>query len=383
MKEPFVSIIVPVRNMERTIGKTFEYLTNISYPHQKLEIIFADGGSKDKTVSIIKDYQKRNPYIKLIEIPECPSPGFARTQALKQAKGDFIFFTDGDCAPVSDWVYKMLEVFNRDVKIGAVGGEIYTLRVDPHNLVEIYCEAFGFNRVSWRYGDLKEGYFPDLGELSPTEVCGHKAYFFVTANVAYRKEAVEDAERKFWNLPTGEDIDFGLRVRKKGWKFYFLPEASVNHMHRANLKALLKVWHSYGEAHPPLIKTHSKNCMEIIFQFVGEYPNHPVLKFPSPIKGFIYIGNFHLMHKFGGLSLFFFVIQWFFPSSLILRILSWLFLPPFFFFTFKFFKSAFNIQPYHKWLFFAKVKYLTNLYFLLGEMKKSFKYKTFCIGPSF
>ena len=283
MNLPFVSIIVPVRNMERTLSTMLKYLMNVDYPRDMWEIILADGGSTDKTVDLIKKYQKDHPYVKLIEIPKCPSPGYARTQALKEAEGDFIFFTDGDCAPVKEWIHKMLDIFNKDQKIGAVGGEIFTLRVDPNNLVEIFCEAFGFNRVSWRYGNLQEGYYPDLTNLAPTEICGHRAYFFVTANVAYRKEAVEDAQRKFWKLPTGEDMDFGLRVRKKGkWKFYFLPDASVKHMHRANLKALLKVWKSYSQAHAPLLRKHARNYFEIIFQFVGKYPNHPCLLYTSP-----------------------------------------------------------------------------------------------------
>jgi hypothetical protein len=277
----------------------------------------------------------------------------------------------------------MLGVFGKDKEIGAVGGEIYTLRVDPNNLVEIYCEAFGFNRVSWRYGNLNEGYYPHLSDFSPTQICGHRAYFFVTANVAYRKEAVEDGERQFWNLPTGEDIDFGIRVRKKGWKFYFLPEASVDHMHRADLKALLRVWRSYAEAHGPLLKAHAKNFMEIVFQFIGRYPNHFILKFPSPIKGFIYIGNFHLMHIFGILFFIFFVLQWFFLFSFRIQLLSWAFFVSFLFFAFRFFRTAFNIEPYNKWFAFAKMKYLTNFYFFLGGLKGSFKHKTFCIEPSF
>jgi len=380
--EPFVSIIIPTRNMERTINKTFEYLMNIDYPRDKLEIIFSDGGSKDRTVSIIKEYQKNHPYIKLIEIPDCPSPGFARTKALKEAKGEFIFFTDGDCAPVKDWIYKILDVFSTESRIGAVGGEILTLRVDPNNLVEIYCEAFGFNRVSWRYGNLTEGYFPDLSDMAPTQICGHRAYFFVTANVAYRKKTVEENNRAFWDLPTGEDIDFGIRARKAGWKFYFLPSASVEHMHRADLGNLLRTWRSYGEAHAPLIRTHARNFLEIVFQFMGKHPNYPILKIPFPLKGFIYIGNFHLMHIFGFLFLLFFVFQWIWPN-LLYRILAWVLLIFFGYFKFKFFRSAFNISPYDKWFEFCKMKYLTNLYFLFGGLKKFFKYKVICIEPSF
>ena len=382
MDKPFISIIVPVRNADRTIETTFEYLMNIDYPRNSLEIIFADGGSSDGTVDIIKGYHAHHHFVKLVEIPNCPSPGYARTQALKEAKGDFIFFTDGDCAPVKDWVYKMLEVFNKDKDIGAVGGEIFTLRVDANNLVEIYCEAFGFNRVSWRYGNLKEGYYPPQGYF-PTQVCGHRSYFFVTANVAYRKEAVEEAGRKFWELPTGEDMDFGIRVRKGKWKFYFLPSASVQHMHRANLSALLRVWRSYGAAHAPLLNAHAGDYMEIVPQFIGTYPDHPIIKFPFFIKGFIYIGNFHLMHLWAVLFLFTFILQWLWPLSAAWRLFSWIF----FAFTavsaFKFFRMAFNIEPYNKWFEFAKMKYLTNLYFILGGLKGTCKHKTFCIEPSF
>jgi glycosyltransferase involved in cell wall biosynthesis len=381
--QPFVSIIVPVRNMERTIGTTFDYLMNIDYPRDKMEIIFADGGSKDQTISIIKDYQKKNPFIKLVEIPNCPSPGFARTKALEAVQGDFAFFTDGDCAPCKDWIYKMLLVFTKDEKIGAVGGEILTLKVDPNNLVEIFCQAFGFNRVSWRYGNLQEGYYPDLSDKAPTQICGHRAYFFVTANVAYRKQVIDENERKFWDLPTGEDMDFGIRARNKGWKFYFLPSADVQHMHRADLPALLRVWKSYGAAHPPLIKAHANKYMEIIFQFIGQYPVHPILRIPFPIKGFIYIGNFHLMHLFGILFWVFFILQWMVPASFWLRVLAWAFLPLAAYFKFHFFRTAFNMEPYNEWLAFAKMKYLTNLYFILGGLKGSVKNGTFCIEPSF
>ena len=381
--EPFISIIVPVRNMERTIETTFKYLTNVDYPREKLEIIFADGGSTDKTVSVIKNYQRKHPFIRLAEIPKCPSPGFARTRALKQAKGDYIFFTDGDCAPQKDWIYKILEAFKKDKKIGAVGGEILTLRVDPNNLVEIFCEAFGFNRVAWRYGNLQEGYYPELDDYAPTQICGHRAYFFVTANVAYRKEAVEDNKRKFWDLPTGEDMDFGIRARKKGWKFYFLPQVSVDHMHRGDLASLLKVWRAYGVAHPILVKNHAKNYLEIICQFFGRWPNHPILRIPSLVKGFAYIGNFHFMHLGLALFLLFFGLHWGFPYARGIHLAMWIFLALFSFFSFRFFRPVFNIQPYNKWLAFAQMKYLTNLYFIWGGLKGSVKNKTFCLEPSF
>ena len=91
-QKPFISIIIPVRNFERTIEKAFEYLLNVDYPHNCWEWVIADGGSSDKTVEIIKNWQNKYPFIKLVEIPNCPSPGFARNKALEVVKGDFLFF---------------------------------------------------------------------------------------------------------------------------------------------------------------------------------------------------------------------------------------------------------------------------------------------------
>ncbi|MBL7130961.1 MAG: glycosyltransferase, partial [Candidatus Omnitrophica bacterium] len=180
-KKPFISIVIPVKNFERTIEKTFEYLLKLDYPHEKWEIVIADGGSTDRTIAIIEDWQQKYPFIKLVDVPNSPSPGFARNKALNVVKGDFLFFTDADCAPCRDWVNQILEIFNKDERIGAVGGEVYTLRVDPDNLVELWCEYFRFNMVSARYRFIKEGYVPNLpDDPAPSEVAGHRAYFFGT-----------------------------------------------------------------------------------------------------------------------------------------------------------------------------------------------------------
>ena len=74
---PFVSVIIPVRNFERTIEKTFEYLLNVDYPYDRWEWVIADGGSTDKTVEIIKDWQKKYPFIRK-NVDTCKPAGFFR-----------------------------------------------------------------------------------------------------------------------------------------------------------------------------------------------------------------------------------------------------------------------------------------------------------------
>ena len=380
-KMPFVSIIIPVKNFERTIEKTFEYLLNIDYPRDAWEWVIADGGSNDKTIDIIKEWQKKYPFIKLVRIPNCPSPGFARNKALEVVKGDFLFFTDADCAPAKNWVDEMLKHFLRDPKIAAVGGEVFTLKVDPDNLVEAWCQHFRFNMVSPRYGFIQEGLYPEFPkEPRPSDIGGHKAYFFGTCNVAYRKRAMEEIGAKFWERPTGEDMDLSYQHRKAGWKFYFAPKAKVDHMHRADLKVLLKVWVTYGQAHLPLIDKYVKiNGLEIVLQFLK---GNPSFMLPFPLKGFVYIGNFHLMHIFAlcfliGLILSFILsglgIKIFMLASFLLTL----------YFCYQYIKWNFAMEPKSAFWTWCKMKYLTNLNFIKGGLRDFKKYKILCIEPSF
>jgi len=379
-KEPFISIIIPVRNFERTLDKTFEYLMQAEYPRDRMEIVIADGGSSDGTVPLIKKYQQQYPFIKLVEIPNCPSPGYARNRALEEVKGEFLLFTDGDCAPCKNWIYELLKHFQRDEKIGIVGGEIYTLRVEKDNIVEGWCEHFRFNMVSPRYGFIKEGYFPLLSDMYPTQIAGHRAYFFVTANVAYRKKAIDQANARFWTKPTGEDIDFCYQVQRAGWKLYFAPKAKVDHMHRANLQQLLKVWVTYGAAHPPLLDKYAKNRMEIILQLQKARPK---ISFPFPIKGFIYLGNFHLFQIFALASLILAIFAIKNPDSIPLASTLGIGIVLFAYFAYQFIKWCIPMEPRKNFWHWCRMKYLTNLYFIKGGLKNSLKYKTFCIEPSF
>jgi len=378
---PFVSIIIPVKNFERTIGKTFDHLLKVDYPRDSWEWLIADGGSTDKTVQIIKSWQKRYSFIKLVEIPNCPSPGFARNKALEVVKGDFLFFTDADCAPDKNWINEMLKHFKDDPKIAAVGGEVYTLKVDPNNLVEAWCQHFRFNMVSPRYGFIQEGYYPDFPrEPRPSDIGGHKAYFFGTCNVAYRRSALKEIGAKFWERPTGEDMDLSYQHRSRSWKFYFAPKAKVDHMHRADLKSLREVWVTYGQAHLPLIDKYVRQKrLEIILQFLK---GNLSFVLPFPLRGFVYLGNFHLLHIF---ALFFIVgviLSLIFAGAglKIFTLISFLLM---FYFAFQYVKWNFDMEPRDKFWVWCKYKYLTNLSFIQGGLKDFKQYKILCIEPSF
>lgn len=361
---PFISIINPIRNVERTIETNLKYLLDIDYPKDRMEIVFGDGGSTDKTVDIIRDWQKRYELIKLVIVPNSKSPGEARNAALKVARGEYILFTDGDCAPRSDWARKILGPFMKDPQVGMVGGEIHTLRTDPNNDVEAYCEQTKFLTVAGRCLMTEEGYYPPIMQDLPHEVNGNiHSPFFATANAAVSKAAADAIGREFWHEITSEDVDFSLRILKKGFKLYYKPSAIVDHMHRVTLQAYCKQLHGYGFGHPLAVLKHAKKVIEIQFQYTSRYITFVI---PSPVRGIIYIGDYHFMHLFG-LAFVMCLIQTLVTQNATAWLAVWGVL--FGTFLFKYFKPMLELEPKSKFLTWAKIRYISNWALMKGGFK--------------
>jgi cellulose synthase/poly-beta-1,6-N-acetylglucosamine synthase-like glycosyltransferase len=361
---PFITIINPIRNVERTIETNLKHLLDIDYPKDRYEIVFGDGGSTDRTVDMIREHQKKYALIKLVIVPNSKSPGEARNAALKMAKGDYMLFTDGDCAPRKDWAHRILEPFSKDPAIGMVGGEIHTLRTDPENLTEAYCEQTRFLTVSGRCLMTEEGYYPTIEKDLPHEVNGNiHSPFFATANAAVSKTAADAVGREFWHEITSEDVDFSLRILKAGFKLYYKPSAIVDHMHRVTLQAYCKQLYGYGFGHPLAVKKHAKKVIEIQFQYT---PRYITVVIPFPVRGMIYWGNFHFMHLFG-LAFIAKLVQAFLIGQPTAWLAVWAAL--FFTFLYRYFKPMASLAPKSKFLTWCRIRYVSNWALMKGGFK--------------
>jgi cellulose synthase/poly-beta-1,6-N-acetylglucosamine synthase-like glycosyltransferase len=362
--KPFITIINPIRNVERTLDKNLETLVNLDYPKDRMEIVLADGGSTDRTIEIVTRWQRRYPFIKLVVIPDSKSPGHARNGALKIAGGDYILFTDGDCAPRRDWVNELLKPFSLDSSIGMVGGEILTLRTDPTNDVEAYCEQTKFLMVSGRCLIREPGYYPTIMGDLPHEVNGNiHSPFFATANAAVSKKATDTVGREFWHEITSEDVDFSLRILKAGFKLYFQPSAIVEHMHRVTLPAYCKQLWGYGFGHPLAVQRHAKKVLEIQFQYTPRYSTFVIPWFK---RGIIYIGDFHFMHLFGLGSLVSLARSLMIGNfSASFYVWGGLFLV----FLYKYFAPMLKLKPGNKFFTWCKIRYLSNWALMRGGFK--------------
>lgn len=113
-----VSIIIPVFNEEKNIGKLLERIIQINANSNKFskEIIVINDGSTDKSKEIIQKFQK----VILIN-QENFGKGKAVQTGIKQARGEFILIQDGDLEYNPNDIIKMIDNVQINKKMSVYG----------------------------------------------------------------------------------------------------------------------------------------------------------------------------------------------------------------------------------------------------------------------
>lgn len=112
----FVSIIVPIYNVENYLAKCLDSLINQSL--NNIEIILINDCSTDESEAIILKYQKRDNRIVYLKQKENQGQGLARNYAINKAKGEYILFVDSDdyiALTAAEVLYKKSKELNLDI----------------------------------------------------------------------------------------------------------------------------------------------------------------------------------------------------------------------------------------------------------------------------
>ncbi|MGO4709805.1 glycosyltransferase family 2 protein [Chryseobacterium sp. 2TAF14] len=119
MKNPLITIIIPVYNVEQYLEKCLDSVITQDYPD--LEIILVDDGSPDQCGEICDSYAKKDSRIKVIH-KKNGGLSDARNVAIDVASGEYITFVDSDDYVSDDYVSTLYELIKKnDCKISASG----------------------------------------------------------------------------------------------------------------------------------------------------------------------------------------------------------------------------------------------------------------------
>ena len=120
MKEPKVSVVIPVYNCEKFLAKNLGSVC--AQTLKDIEIICVNDGSVDGSIKILQNYAKKDKRIKVIS-QENQGQSVARNNALKIATGKYISFVDADDY-INDCfleeLYKAAVNYNADITVGNI-----------------------------------------------------------------------------------------------------------------------------------------------------------------------------------------------------------------------------------------------------------------------
>jgi glycosyltransferase involved in cell wall biosynthesis len=197
--KPEVTIGVCVKNSEEFIGEAISSILDQDFPHERMEVIFVDDGSKDNTLSIIQDHVTRMNLPARVFHTSWKGVGHARNVVAANAQGAFILWVDGDMVLSKDFVRKLVEFMEQHPKVGIAKGK---QALEPGKNLLSTLEAY--SRAAGRMVNYQS-------EKGRSKVLG-------TGGSIYRSEIIRQVGGFDENLRGyNEDWDIEIRARRAGW----------------------------------------------------------------------------------------------------------------------------------------------------------------------
>ncbi len=217
--EPFISIVVPAYNAEATLPGLIEAVLGQGHPGG-MELVIVDDGSTDRTAEIVKHY----PGVRYIR-QDNAGPASARNLGAREAKGDFIFFTDSDCRPQRGWIAAMMDGFIKE-NVAVVAGSYGIANPSSALARVIHADIMFRHRV-----------------LMPLYPGAFGSYNFAVRRGMF--EAVGGFNDRY-RRASGEDNDLSYKIIANGGRILFLKDACVDHYHQESLPRYLKEQFRHG-----------------------------------------------------------------------------------------------------------------------------------------
>ncbi|MGZ9224127.1 MAG: exopolysaccharide biosynthesis polyprenyl glycosylphosphotransferase [Anaerolineales bacterium] len=228
---PKVSIIVPCYNEQSTICLLLQALREQTYPRAEMEVIIADGGSKDGTREAIAAFQKDYPdlAVRVMDnaLRSIPS---ALNNAIEASRGDLIIRLDAHSKPYPDYVMNCLNA-HQEGRGDNIGG-VWEIHAGAQGWVAESIAVAAAHRLG--VGDALYRHASRAKEVD-TVPFG-----------SFRRALIEKIGRFDETLHANEDYEFNVRVRKSGGTVWLDPSIRSTYFARANFGELARQYWRYG-----------------------------------------------------------------------------------------------------------------------------------------
>ncbi|MBD9201991.1 MAG: glycosyltransferase family 2 protein [Eubacterium ventriosum] len=228
------SVVVPIYNVEKYLNKCVESILDQTY--KDFELILVDDGSPDHCPEICDEYAERDARVRVIH-KENEGLVAARNTGIKEAKGEYICYVDGD-----DWIANnLLETVwkkalkNYDVEI-VVYSAIKQFEKHQEEIPKAVSEGL-YNKEK-----LKKEIYPYMMYDSRKPFCTG-LIFPVAWNKIFKREFLLKHYCKEEKIRMGEDNAFVFECIYEADNIYFC-EDKLYFYNQLNVSSMV---HSYDE----------------------------------------------------------------------------------------------------------------------------------------
>lgn len=234
-----ISAVICTLNRANYLRKAIQSLVNQTLDKNLYEILIVDNGSSDDTKRVVVEEFAHVPNLRYLYEP-IVGLNQARNTGWRNAKGEYVAYTDDDAIASPQWLHKILDAFRTvQPKPGCVGGKI-----------EPIWEG---NRPAW-LSDNMAGYLAVLN-LSERPITSNERQLLAGVNMACPRHLLEAVggfhlglDRKGGNLLSHGDILVQRQAMKSGYPCFYHPEIAVrHHIHASRLSQKWCVRRMYWE----------------------------------------------------------------------------------------------------------------------------------------
>ena len=249
---PFISVIIPNHNGEKTIGLCLEAAFASKYTN--FEVVVVDDCSSDSSTTFIDNYPCR-----LIRLSKHSGASKTRNTGAENSRGEILFFIDADCLLQTNTLEKVASAYMKSGPEVVIGGT-YTWLPYDQNFFSIFQSIF------IHYSETKNVQNPDY-------IATHA--MLIPAD-SFKKSGGFNEDF----MPILEDVEFSHRIKRTGYSLRMDPDIQVQHIFNFTLIKSFrngirktKYWSLYSIKNKDLLSDSGTASQEFKFNVLSCFTN--------------------------------------------------------------------------------------------------------------
>lgn len=244
---PLVSVVIPTHNRRDDLLRCLKALDAQTLPAPAFEVIVSDDGSTDRTRETVEGY--RPPYALKYLRQENRGPASARNAGVQAASGEIVLFIGDDISADPRLLERHVAAHRSGPQeLAVLGHTAWPPDLSVNELMRYVTDVtplqFGFHQIQDR-NNVPFG-------------------FFYTSNVSVKRAFLMGGDLFDEGFPYAafEDIELEYRLRQRGMRMVYDPEAIGYHYHPTDLKRFSERQYRAGRSAVHFHRTHPDPALD-------------------------------------------------------------------------------------------------------------------------